>query len=356
MYFAYPVEIILKNIDIHQINVSGLGAMKFSDALVHDIVQNELIRVKKIYFNKNNFNSKYSEAAEKSFICSYCFGWLSRVFEVLCWRFYRNQNTDIFVLGDLPLNTRAKQYVLCQQSLIFKSFPFFSVNFFKFRLFRLLFKLFIKSSDVVLVQNSEMKRYINQYIGEHIIVKIIDLRSSSFGWPKFYRKGRAGLPHHENCMRLIYPAAFVPHKNHHLLSMIKNEFETKVIVTVENNEVVENSSISCIGQVSREKIFEFYENIDGLLFLSSNESLGMPILEAIKCNLPIVCPYAEYTKELSADDCFFFDLDRPDTLEKALTELRDKLQSGWWPNWNFEDEFSSFQNFPIDVILLDSSN
>ena len=84
------------------------------------------------------------------------------------------------------------------------------------------------------------------------------------------------------------------------------------------NKVMENSSISCIGQVSREKIFEFYENVDGLLFLSSNESLGMPILEAIKCNLPIVCPYAEYTKELSTDNCFFFDLDRPDTLEKAL--------------------------------------
>ncbi len=346
----------MKNIDIHQINVSGLGAMKFSDALVHDIVESESIGINKFYFNKYNFNSRYSEAAAESTICSYRFGTLSRIFEVLCWRFYRKQNTDIFILGDLPLNTSAKQYVLCQQSLIFKRFSFFSINFFKFGLFRILFKLFIKSSDVVLVQNAEMERYINQYIGDHITVKIIDLRSSSFGWPKFYRKGRSRLPHHENSMRLIYPAAFVPHKNHHLLSAIKSEFEAKVLVTVENNEVMEHSSISCIGQVSREKIFEFYENVDGLLFLSSNESLGMPILEAIKCNLPIVCPYAEYTKGLSADNCFFFDLDRPDTLEKALVELRDKLLSGWWPNWNFDNQFSNSRYSPIDVILLDPLN
>ena len=346
----------MKNIDIHQINVSGLGAIKFSDALVHDIVDNESIGINKFYFNKYNFNSRYSEAAAESTISSYRFGVLSRIFEVLCWRFYREQDTDILILGDLPLNTRAKQYVLCQQSLIFKSFSFFSINFFKFGLFRILFKLFIKSNDVVLVQNAQMERYINQYFGDQITVKILDLRSPSFGWPKFFREGRCRLGHHENGIKLIYPAAFVPHKNHHLLSTIKSELEANVLVTVKKNVIAEHSSISCIGQVSREMIFEFYENVDGLLFLSSNESLGMPILEAIKCNLPIVCPYAEYTKELSAENCFFFDLDHPDTLEKALAELRDKLLSGWWPNWNFDNQFSNPRYFPIDVILLDSPN
>ena len=103
----------VKNISIHQTNVSGLGAMKFSDALVHDIVKNDAIAIKKIYFNKHNFNFSYSEAAAESAICSYRFGTLSRIFEVLCWRFYREQNTDILILGDLPLNTRARQYVMC---------------------------------------------------------------------------------------------------------------------------------------------------------------------------------------------------------------------------------------------------
>ena len=346
----------VKNISIHQTNVSGLGAMKFSDALVHDIVKNDAIAIKKIYFNKHNFNFSYSEAAAESAICSYRFGTLSRIFEVLCWRFYREQNTDILILGDLPLNTRARQYVMCQQSLIFKSFPFLSINFFKFGLFRILFKLFIKSNDIVLVQSAEMERYIKQYFGDHITVKILDLRSSSFGWPKFFRKGRCRLPHHENSIKLIYPSAYYPHKNHHLLSSIKNEIGVEVSVTVENNVVEENSSISCIGRTSREMIFECYKEVDGLLFLSSNESLGMPILEAIKCNLPIICPYAEYTKELSAENCFFFELDRPDTLEKAFVELRDKLLSGWWPNWNFDNHFSNPRYFPIDVILLDSVN
>ena len=67
--------------------------------------------------------------------------------------------------------------------------------------------------------------------------------------------------------------------------------------------------------MSREAVFERYKNVDALLFLSSNESLGMPILEAISCNLPIICPYAEYTKGLNDENCFFFDLRDPSTLQ-----------------------------------------
>ncbi len=346
----------MKNIDIHQINVFGLGAIKFSNALVHDIVNNKSIKIKNFYFNKYNFNSGYSEAAAESAICSYRFGGLSRIFEILCWRFYREQNADILILGDLPLNTRAKQYVLCQQSLIFKSFSLFSINYLKFGLFRILFKLFIKRNDVVLVQNAQMKQYIHQYFGHEITVEILDLRSPSFGWPKFFRNGRLGSRLHENVIRLIYPAAFVPHKNHHLLATIKRELKVDVSVTVDKNLIEAHGSVSCIGQVSRETIYEFYEKADALLFLSSNESLGMPILEAIKCNLPIVCPHAEYTKELPSENCFFFDLDRPDTLAKALVALRRRLLSGWWPNWNFDRQFYNPSHFPIDAIVLGSSN
>lgn len=344
----------MKSIDIHQINVFGLGAIKFSAALVRDILESDLIQINRFYSNKYNYQSRFSESAVESSIYYYRFGVLSRIFEVCFWRYYRKQDNDIFILGDLPLNTRAKQYVLCQQSLMFKKFSVFSINFFKFGLFKIIFKLFLKSNDVVLVQNSEMKRYIKEYFGDNITIKIIDPKSASFGWPEFYRKGRCPSPHQEESIRLIYPAAFVPHKNHHLLSTLTNKLQAEVLVTIDNNMIQQHSSVSCIGPVSRAKVYEYYETVDGLLFLSSNESLGMPILEAIKCNLPIVCPYAEYTRELTTHNCLFFDLDRPKSLEEALFELKNKLRSGWWPSWQFSKQFGSLKYQLISYILLDS--
>ena len=343
----------MKNIDIHQGNVKGLGAIKFSEALIKDILKSDKISIQNFYYHELNFKFEYSKASKRSINISYLLGTLSRIFEILFWKFYREQNSDIFILGDLPVNTRSKQYVFCQQSLMFNKFPFFSKNFLKFRLFRIFFRLFLKTDDVVLVQSSEMQNYIKLFIGEQVNVKILDLTSSSFGWPEFYRNERSKCQKQKSDINLIYPAAFYPHKNHHLLSLIENEDQVNVFTTVEEHEIEKNESTSTLGRLSRSQIFEFYRDIDGLIFLSSNESLGMPILEAIKCNLPIVCPHAEYTKNLDGLNCIFFDLDEPESLKIALLELRGKLLSGWWPSWNFNKLFKHPEFHPIENILLD---
>ena len=104
--------------------------------------------------------------------------------------------------------------------------------------------------------------------------------------------------------------------------------------------------------MSREEVFQRYKTVDALLlFLSSNESLGMPILEAISCNLPIICPYAEYTKGFSDENCFFFELNDPSSLELAIETAKYKILNGWWPQWSFYESFKDERGLPIENII-----
>ena len=77
----------------------------------------------------------------------------------------------------------------------------------------------------------------------------------------------------------------------------------------------------------------------------------MPILEAISCNLPIICPYAEYTKGFNDENCFFFDLRDPSSLQLAIQTAKSKILNGWWPQWSFSESFKGERGLPIEKII-----
>ena len=342
----------MKSIDIHQVNVVGLGAEKFASGLVRHLLSVSDINIQNVYINSSAGGEVYEADTNINFV-SYLFGWFSRIFEVLFWRIYRTQKNELLVLGDLPLNTSAKQYVLCHQSLMFKKFPVLSLKFLKFALFRSLFKFFLKQNDVVLVQTNEMARNVRNLLNKEVDVQVIDLKSSFFGWPQFFRTGRRDLGQGQQTFELIYPAALYGHKNHHLLNGIEIREPYKVILTIDEKEFEKTANeIYCIGKVSRDKIYELYERVDALLFLSSNESLGMPVLEAIKCNIPIICPYAEYTKELGSENCFFFNIEDPSSLVRAMELAKSRILEGWWSDWNFDSIASNVNSVAIEDIIL----
>jgi len=342
----------LKLIDIHQANVFGLGAQKFIVGLIREIHNCGGIAIDNVYLNKISPRDAYSGNHRFVYV-RYYLGFFSRLVEIFFWRFFRKNNNEILILGDLPLNTAAKQYVLCQQSLIFKDFAKTSIQFYKFWLFRFIFKLFLKKHDIVLVQTEEMAKNIRVHIGSNVNVKVVDVGSNYFDWPDFIRRQRIRSNKAPNGFRVIYPSAFYPHKNHYLLKLITYKENTKIILTLNQDEFFSyDAALTYIGRVPREHIFDLYKEVDALLFLSSNESLGLPILEAIKCNLPIICPRAEYTGHLSANNCFFFEIDDPSSLERAIFRASEKISAGWWPNWSFDEIICRGSRTVIEDILL----
>lgn len=342
----------MKSIDVHQANVTGLGAEKFAAGLIKHLLGFSKISIKTVYISSFISASQYGPDTKITFV-DYFLGGLSRLFEICFWRLYRRQNNELLVLGDLPVNTRAKQYVLCHQSLMFKQYPIFTLLFFKFSLFRFLFRLFLKKGDVVIVQTKEMAKNVRSIVRKGVEVEVLDLNSNFFGWPEFSRQGRRNLSKDCEVFELVYPAAFYPHKNHFLLDMIDITNSFKIFLTIEEHQVGKaEKEIECIGRVSRDEIFELYRRVDALLFLSSNESLGMPILEAVKCNLPIICPYAEYTKELDSENCFFFDIQNPSSLLCAIDLAKRKILEGWWPDWDFDAVATNAKSVAVEDIIL----
>ena len=347
------VEILIKSIDVHQGNVIGLGAEKFADGLTKQIVDAEHIEIQNLYINKKTPLKDFYKSAVSIVLVKYVFGIFSRFIEIIFWRFFRNHHNEIIVLGDLPLNTPSKQYVLCHQSLMFKTFPLLSLNFFQFLLFRVIFKIFLKKDDVILVQSEEMAEKTIRTFGQKINVKVVDITSQFFGWPEFRRTERHRLSSSSERLRLFYPSAFYPHKNHHMLDAHRLPDATDVLVTISEDCLPRcKNSVTFLGNISREDVYDIYREVDAILFLSGNESLGLPILEAVRCNLPIICPAAEYSINLASENCFYFDLNDPDSLINAINSLKLKVLSGWWPNWDFESVYQDSDSMPIEKIIL----
>tara|TARA_B100000780_G_C20913237_1_gene363656 strand:- start:233 stop:697 length:465 start_codon:yes stop_codon:yes gene_type:complete len=153
---------------------------------------------------------------------------------------------------------------------------------------------------------------------------------------------------------MVYPAAGYQHKNHLFVDHISHNENLEIIFTTAPGEITFASPhVTCIGKVSRAEIFEIYKDTDALLFLSSCESLGLPLLEAIKCNIPILCPNRDYSFNFPSENCIFFDINDPISIQISINKLRLRLASGWWPNWNFDKVFEKTDALTIGDILLD---
>ena len=94
-----------------------------------------------------------------------------------------------------------------------------------------------------------------------------------------------------------------------------------------------------------------YKQCKALLYLSSNETIGLPILEAYRSNLFIIAPKLPYSDQFIKPD-LMFDLDKKDDLleciEKSL-KSNFRLMSDKKYDFEFGSNFS-LDNFFRDVL------
>lgn len=89
--------------------------------------------------------------------------------------------------------------------------------------------------------------------------------------------------------------------------------------------------ITFTGYVDADELNAFYGAVDMLVFPSVHEGFGLPILEAMKCNLPVACSDIDVFHEVGSDGVVYFDpLDPNDIADKLSlimddNELRGKL-------------------------------
>ncbi len=148
---------------------------------------------------------------------------------------------------------------------------------------------------------------------------------------------------------LFYPAAFWPHKNHKILidalnklkykfldlSLVFTGIIKKIELKKEIDDLIKNYGLSkkvlFLGYVSDENLNYIYQNANALVFPSSFEGFGLPIVEAFQYKLPVVAANNTSISEIVGDAGLLFETNNLnaliDCIKKVLLNhnLREQL-------------------------------
>ncbi len=337
---------------IHLTNVTGAGASQVLQSLLPALESDLSVTVERIDLPDRGKLADYSSNSQHTVVQKYrrrLPNVLSRLLECTLFANRFEGESPLLVLGDLPLRCRGPQTVFVQTPhlIIPSSFNLFSGDI-KYWVSRLLFWLGIDRVRAFIVQTDVMRDRLERSY-PRLVGKVHVIGQPAPAWLL-----NSGLRRHNRirkvnqALSLIYPAACYPHKNHAFLSRIDPCVDwpvERLVLTLDPtvHPAPHLSWVNCIGFLTPENIIEAYSDVDALLFLSKDESYGLPLIEAMYVGLPIVCPDLPYARTLCGEGAFYFDSDRPESLREALTALKSKLDNGWWPDWQCR-----LSNIPAD--------
>ncbi|MFK7694077.1 glycosyltransferase [Paenibacillus sp. HJGM_3] len=144
----------------------------------------------------------------------------------------------------------------------------------------------------------------------------------------------------------LYPANFWPHKNHlnllRALVVLRDRDKRTVSMvftgdwqlSAEAKEYIQEikhyiqahglgAQIYFTGYVPQEEVPYLYRNAEFLAFPSLFEGFGIPLVEAMKSRLPIVCSNAASLPEVAGDSALLFDPEDPFDIAAKLVEVQD---------------------------------
>ncbi len=334
---------------LHLTNIAGVGvgATQLVQSLLPALEQQTGVTVTEIHLPDKGVLASYKKSGSTCHVINYK-RWLpnaiSRLVECLVLSRYLKGEDPVFVLGDLPLRCQGSQTVFVQSSHICRPQHFrWQLGHFKLTLARIVFRLNARYASAFIVQTNVMKNKLATSYPSiadriHVVAQPVPewLLESGLNLKRDGLKSPA-----RNNLTLIYPAADYAHKNHKILSQIDVKqsaswpiSKLKLTLGEEKNPAPDLSWIECAGFLSSEDMINAYENVDALLFLSTDESYGFPLVEAMYVGLPIVCPDLPYARTLCAGEAIYFDPQSIDSLRCAIGQLQSKLESGWWPDWS----------------------
>jgi len=173
--------------------------------------------------------------------------------------------------------------------------PTFSIKkvLYNFAIKRLKKSKFITQSELV------KSLFLKKYPGYNVIVK----------WPGFSVPLIKGGDVSKFCEQLreqgkrllLVPITDIrmSHKNFALIfqySKLLNELNIDVIVTSNQYQHSSKDNIHFVGKLERNEIFNLYRIVDGVLFPSNAETVGLPIFEAASNGLPVWVLSKPYSK------------------------------------------------------------
>ena len=342
---------------IHATNINGLGASQvvksFLEALAksgdlgkYTVLLPETGVLSNLKLEAGNF-IKYKRILPNA---------ISRFIECMCSRlFFSNEPT--IVLGDIPLRGIKNQIVLVHQlNLVYPKINSYSSKTINSRVNRFLFAINHKYAKKIIVQTGAMA---NDLIKSYPKIKdrVIISPQPVPNWLNTDLKENQNYTKNNVCF--FYPAAFYPHKKHDFLLKVDkycrvNSYDisnVKVWLTLTKDEFKPYESVRWLenlGRLDSEEMNDYYNKADALLFLSSMESYGLPLIEALRINLPIVVADFNYSTWLCEEAVQYFTPYNEKSFLKALDLQKTNILSETKPDYN--KIMRKFPNSWIEVV------
>lgn len=341
-----------KAVRLHLTNIVGLGAVRLLQSLLPSLINHPDYTLEEVYLPTGGELANltlFEDETSKIFYKRYLPNAISRLFECTFFGSKFDGVTPLLVFGDIPLRCKTKQTVFVQTTLLVRGTSTGrQLGAIKYWVARWLFRHNIRYVSSFIVQTEAMKLSLLESYPEikeriHVIAQPAPdwLIESQLKRTEFHSSPESGL-------RLFYPAAPYPHKNHRILSEIAQTDSwpvSELLLTI-SDKLNPNPSISwvrCVDKLEPDAVLNAYRTTDALLFLSLSESFGFPLVEAMWIGLPIICPDLPYARTLCGEQAVYFEQHNVNSLHAAIEELNKRRNFGWWPDWS-----SSLDKIPRD--------
>jgi glycosyltransferase involved in cell wall biosynthesis len=315
------------------------------ESLLPAIERNPHVAITNLYLSDRGRLSSYRKFNNDVVITKYK-RWLpnalSRFFECVIFARKFDGEIPLLVFGDVPLRCSAPQTVFVQTPHLLKP-PKLHLNFneIKFAILRWVFRINSSYARAFIVQTIAMKDALSlsyPSIANRVYIIPQPVPQWLLGVHPPLKRSKVD---YLSGLRLIYPAASYPHKNHRLLADIDPKNLSlwpvkSLVITLDDkrNPAPCIPWIYSIGFLDSSEMVRAYCEVDALLFLSTDESYGFPLVEAMYLGLPIICPDLPYAHSLCSEGAIYFDPYSVESLCEAVQALHKKLSDGWWPDWS----------------------
>lgn len=331
---------VLKPLDVVATNVSGSGAVELAKSLLPALEADPRLAVERLYLPDRGPLAAYRPIIDAAAIPTHrrLPNAISRILECTVGARRFDRGVPLLVLGDLPLAVKARQTVIVQNAHLLSRFsPAQGSDAVKYAVMRVVFSANAGRAAAIVVQSTVMR---DALLAEYAVAaeRVHVIQQPPPTWLLDDPRAVAHRPERRR-LRLFYPAAGYPHKNHILLGRVDtvawDRLVERLVVTLPaaTSPASSIASITSVGHLDPAAMRVEYATADALLFLSTAESYGFPLVEAMWLGLPIVAADLPYAHALCGDQAVYFDPSDGAHLLRALGDLRTRLDAGWRPDW-----------------------
>lgn len=328
-------------VDVSATNVRGMGATQLVMSLLPALERSRGHSIGRIILPDEGPVSQYTRTSEGLPAARYgrqLPNMISRGLECIVYAKHLRPGVPLLVLGDLPVRHRGPQVVLIHTPHLVPNSKAGSVlQAAKYVVSRAILRLNTRFITAAIVQTETMRASVAAAY-PRLSDRLVVIPQPPPQWLLDNKQvERTSRP--LGRLRLFYPAAGYPHKNHVLIEdfdalTIGDDIIESITMTTDGGRVrVSSPRLIYRGKIGPQEMVALYASSDALLFPSLEESYGLPLVEAMFLGLPIVCADRAYARNLCGSEAIYFDPRSPKSLRDAVLELKARLDDGWSPDW-----------------------